>query len=220
MKDQGQIYVTTSLTRQQHDLAMAHGYFIQDVALTTISYLPFPKTIEQVDALVFTSKNAVKHLPHYTFSGSIYASGKQTAKALLKKSYKALQGQDEDAASLATKMIADGVRSAVFFCGNLRRNELPNKLKAEHIKLIEHQVYTTQLSPKLIDVKKGDSLFFLSPSAVESYAQKNTFEQTFNYYCIGNTTAKSLVSKGINDYYIAPEASFEAMLKQYTTVNN
>jgi uroporphyrinogen-III synthase len=71
----------------------------------------------------------------------------------------------------------------------------------------------------MIPTKKGDVLFFMSPSAVESFAMTNPFSSDVNYYSIGETTAHALRKKGVQKINTAAEASFEAMLKQYTTEN-
>ena len=136
------------------------------------------------------------------------------------KGFEAISGADETALSLAEKIAEDGIKSAVFFCGNMRRNELPQYLAKKGIQLKEEVVYHTLLDPKMINAQKGDALFFMSPSAVESYAMINEFNTEIDYYSIGETTAKALQNKGIQKNHTAAEASLEAMLKQYTTENN
>ena len=117
-------------------------------------------------------------------------------------------------------MIAeDGVKSALFFCGNIRRNELPNYLAKKGVQLKEEVVYHTLLVPKKIPCQKGDALFFMSPSAVESFAMINEFDTELDYYSIGETTANTLRKKGVQKINTATEASFEAMLEQYATQN-
>jgi len=59
----------------------------------------------------------------------------------------------------------------------------------------------------------------MSPSAVESFAMINEFHSEIDYYSIGETTANALRKKGVQKINIAAEASFEAMLEQYTTEN-
>ena len=226
MKTKGQIWSTKSLNERQKSYAQNLGLQIKEVPLSNIQHLDFPKDIVEAEAWVFTSQNAVKNIDqkaqynNNSFTGTVYASGKQTAKALQEKGFEAISGADETALSLAEKIAADGILSAVFFCGNIRRNELPDYLAKKNIQLKEEVVYHTLLEPKIIPTKKGDALFFMSPSAVESYAMINEFNNEIDYYCIGKTTAQALCKKGILKSYTAAEASFEAMLKQYTTENN
>jgi len=219
MNTKGHIWITKSLNERQRTYAQNLGLQIKEVALTKIQSIDFPKEIPEAEAWVFTSQNAVKSLSESSFPGTVYASGKQTAKALQEKGFETKSGSDETALSLAETIAEDGIKSALFFCGNMRRNELPEYLAKKGVQIKEEVVYHTLLEPKMIHAQKGDALFFMSPSAVEAYAMINEFNTEIDYYSIGETTSNALRKKGIQKSYIAAEASLEAMLKQYTTEN-
>jgi uroporphyrinogen-III synthase len=220
MNQKGQIWVCKSLNERQRTYAQNLGLQIKEVAQTKIHHLDFPKEFPEAEAWIFTSQNAVKNLNKNNFSGSVYASGKQTAKALQEKGFDTKSGLNETALSLAEMIADDGIASALFFCGNIRRNELPKYLTKKGVQLKEEVVYHTLLEPKMIPTQKGDALFFMSPSAVESFAMINEFSSEIDYYSIGETTANALRKKGIHKSYTTAEASFEAMLEQYRTENN
>jgi len=225
MNQKGHIWITKALNERQRSYAQNVGLQIKEVALTKIHHIDFPKEIPEAEAWIFTSQNAVKNILQQAqydkgnFSGTVYASGKQTAKALQEKGFETKSGADETALSLAETIAEDGIRSALFFCGNMRRNELPEYLAKKGVQIKEEVVYHTLLDPKMINTQKGDALFFMSPSSVESFAMINEFDTEIDYYSIGETTANALRKKGIQKSYIAAEASLEAMLKQYTTEN-
>ena len=217
MQQNGQIWITKSLNERQRVCVQNFGLSVKEIPLSTLKLNHFPERIPSASAWVFTSQNAVKNLPKISFSGPVYASGNQTAKALMEKGFEAKLGANETALSLAKKITEDGVKSVVFFCGNMRRNELPEYLAKKNIELTEIVVYQTILSPKSLQIHKGDALFFMSPSAVESFAMKNEFHSEINYYSIGETTAEALRNKGVKKINTAAEATFEAMLKKYTS---
>ena len=219
MDQKGQIWITKSLSEQQKACAQNSGLDVKEIALTKIQHLDFPKELPAAEAWIFTSQNAVKNLSQTTFNSRVYASGKQTAKALKEKGVETRIGDSETAQSLAELIAEDGVKSALFFCGNIRRNELPNYLAKKGVQLKEEVVYHTLLDPKKIPCQKGDALFFMSPSAVESFAMINEFDTELDYYSIGETTANTLRKKGVQKINTATEASFEAMLEQYATQN-
>tara|TARA_B110000438_G_scaffold215424_1_gene207770 strand:+ start:391 stop:1071 length:681 start_codon:yes stop_codon:yes gene_type:complete len=225
MNKKGHIWITKSLNERQRTYAQNLGLQIKEVALTKIHHIDFPKEIPEAEAWIFTSQNAVKNILRQAqydkgdFPGTVYASGKQTAKALQEKGFATKSAADETALSLAETIVEDGIKSALFFCGNMRRNELPEYLEKKGVQLKEEVVYHTLLEPKMIHAQKGDALFFMSPSAVEAYAMINEFNTEIDYYSIGETTSNALRKKGIQKSYIAAEASLEAMLKQYTTEN-
>lgn len=215
MDQKGQIWITKSLSEQQKTCAQKAVLKIKEVALTKIQHLDFPKDLPAAEAWIFTSQNAVNKLSQTNFAGKVYASGKQTANALKEKGFETKSGDSETAQSLAELIAEDGVKSALFFCGNLRRNELPESLAKKGVKLKEEVVYHTLLDPKKIPSQKGDALFFMSPSAVESFAMLNEFDTELDYYSIGETTASTLRKKGVQKINTAKEASFKAMLEQY-----
>ena len=219
MDQKGQIWITKSLSEQQKTCAQKAVLKIKEVALTKIQHLDFPKDLPAAEAWIFTSQNAVNKLSQTNFAGKVYASGKQTAKALKEKGFETKSGDSETAQSLAELIAEDGVKSALFFCGNIRRNELPVYLAKKGVQLKEEVVYHTLLDPKKIPSQKGDALFFMSPSAVESFAMMNEFDTELDYYSIGETTASSLRKKVVQKINTATKASFEAMLEQYNTQN-
>ena len=219
MNQKGQIWITKSLGEKQKACVQNSGFEVNEIALTKIQYLDFPKDLPEAEAWIFTSQNAAKNLSQTTFNGRVYASGKQTANVLKEKGIETRIGDSETAQSLAELIVEDGVKSALFFCGNIRRNELPNYLAKKGVQLKEEVVYHTLLDPKKIPCQKGDALFFMSPSAVESFAMMNKFDTELDYYSIGETTANTLRKKGVQKINTATKASFEAMLEQYATQN-
>ena len=219
MDQKGQIWITKSLNERQRACVQNLSLEIKEVPLTTIQHLDFPKEIPEVEAWIFTSQNAVENLTQTNFTGRVYASGKQTANALKGKGFDSKSGRSETALSLAETIAEDGITSALFFCGNIRRNELPEYLAKNDVQLKEQVVYHTLLEPKIIPAQKGDALFFMSPSAVEAFAMINSFSSEIDYYSIGDTTAHALRKKGVQKINTATEASFEALLEQYTTEN-
>ena len=219
MDQKGQIWITKSLSEHQRACAKNSGLEVKEIALTKIQYLDFPQELPEAEAWIFTSQNAVKNLSQTTFSGKVYASGKQTANALKEKGFETKSGDSETALSLAESIAEDGIRFALFFCGNIRRNELPEHLAKKGVQLKEEVVYHTLLEPKIIPTQKEDAIFFMSPSAVESYAMINEFHSEIDFYSIGESTANALRKKGVQKINTAKEASFEAMLEQYTTEN-
>lgn len=98
----------------------------------------------------------------------------------------------DNATELAKQMIATGtIQSAVFFCGNKRRDALPDLLQQHHIALREIVVYETMPVPVPIE-GHIDGVLFFSPSGVESYFQYNKLESDTICFAIGPTTGDAL----------------------------
>ncbi|HSQ45738.1 MAG TPA: uroporphyrinogen-III synthase, partial [Lutibacter sp.] len=97
-----------------------------------------------------------------------------------------------------------------FFCGNLRRNELPEILTENNIKVNEVEVYSTNFKPVTIK-STYDGIRFFSPSSVKSYLLKNTDTQSVAF-CIGNTTAAEAVDD-FENVFVADEPTVENVIE-------
>lgn len=106
---------------------------------------------------------------------------------------------------LSRLMIVDGVKDAIFFCGDQRLNVLPDNLKNHGIDLTELIVYDTRLKPvKLNDVP--DVLLFFSPSAVRSFFSANEISTATTVLAMGTTTAATFREYSLHPITISTEA--------------
>ena len=145
--------------------------------------------------LIFTSQNAVLSiLQHPTIEQlkqkTVFCVGLKTKELLNENGFtvEAYTGFAEDLAEIITLVYAD--ESFTFFSGNLRKDTLPEMLTENQIMFNEIKVYDTTLTPHKIS-DKLDGILFFSPSAVNSYLQKNTIANE-KLFCIGNSTADAL----------------------------
>ena len=149
--------------------------------------------------VVFTSMNAVdaveKFIPAKKTSWKIYCIGNTT-----KKNAKKIFGEEnicataDSAEQLAEKIIGNSsIKNIVFFCGDQRRNELPDKLKNNGIGVEELIVYKTEETPQVLS-KQYDGILFFSPSAVQSFFSKNSITDKTQVFAIGATTANAAKS--------------------------
>ena len=168
--------------------------------------------------IVFTSINAVESVaifmeeqkPDWT----IYCIGSTTAK-LVKKYFgeASIAGTASDAASLGTLIAADRFADEViFFCGDQRRDELPDILRSNDILVNEIVVYQTIAVPRKIN-KDYHGILFFSPSAVESFFRNNKLPQSTLLFAIGNTTANEIRKYSTNKIIIAEEPGKENLVK-------
>lgn len=151
----------------------------------------------EIAVVVFTSMNAVEgvttfldgHQPEW----SIYSIG--TATGRLVKEYfgeERMAGTANDAASLAALIAEDRFTDEViFFCGDQRRDELPDILLNNDIEVQEIVVYQTIETAHRIEKEYFGMLFF-SPSAVRSFFSTNKVPDKTILFAIGNTTAAEI----------------------------
>lgn len=126
----------------------------------------------------------------------------------------ALYGEDLAKAILSN----DDVKEVIFFCGDLRRDELPERLRAAGVKVTEVIVYETVATPSRVE-RQYDAILFFSPSAVYSYVALNTIPEQTVCFAIGNTTANTIKNVVNNRVLIADpplkERVVEMVLEYY-----
>lgn len=173
--------------------------------------------------VVFTSSNAVSTLKKYLNDYSnylplcwkIFCLGGKTKDAVLQDDtfFGTIEGTANNATALAQLILDKGVKEVVFFCGNKRRNELPDLLQTNGVGIHEIVLYETVETP--FTVAAGvDALLFFSPSAVQSFFSANQLKESAVCFAIGQTTADSLEQFTKNKIIISKEPSQEALLDE------
>jgi uroporphyrinogen-III synthase len=167
---------------------------------------------------VFTSKNAVQaflkikdELPDYKLK-KFYAVGNKTAEHLEKLGIQVEVPEREYAADLAKLIVAQNIQSVLFWCGNLRREVLPDFLKEKNIALKELVVYDTIPQPKKITAYY-DAIAFLSSSAVESFFSVNKISESIPLFAIGETTFQTLKKHSANKIFVAERPEVNKLLE-------
>jgi uroporphyrinogen-III synthase len=188
------IVSTKKLSEKQKQQLLSADFSVLDEDFINVQSKDFE--IENVsDCLIFTSQNAVESVLKNKKITELktkkcFCVGENTRLLLVENDFEVL-AHAEYAAELASIICNQYPKiSFTFFCGNMRRNFLPDALRLAQVKLEEIEVYETILTPHKIDFKPNGILFF-SPSGVKSYLQENKIENE-NCFCIGNTTAEAL----------------------------
>ncbi len=167
--------------------------------------------------VVFTSMNAVEAVADaidVAVDWRIYCMGNTTKKLIEEKfSLAEIIGTAENAKSLAERIIDDEIKDVVFFCGNIRRDELPQKLRSKAVVVEEVIVYqTTEIQNEV--VKQYEAVLFFSPSAVHSFFKMNKLPQQTRLFAIGKTTKETIRQYADNKIIIAQTADKNELAKQ------
>ena len=202
---------TKKLSVSQRELLLNAGLGFVDYDAITIEPVHFEYSGVVANA-IFTSKNAVKAVLQAGISVSNCFCVGQNTKRLLEENGKKVTETAQNASDLA-KIIAKTHKNDtfVFFCGDKRREELPQILKENSIQFSEEVVYKTVLAPKKFD-RVFDGILFFSPSGVQSYTSQNDVAQSVAF-CIGNTTASS-IKKHTDQIQIANKPTVENVIVQ------
>jgi uroporphyrinogen-III synthase len=175
---------------------------------------------QQKNNIVFTSMNAAEAVTNVLRENdlvpdwTVFCLGNATKKFV--KSFflsSNIITDAKNAKDLAELIIQQKVNSVIFFCGNIRRDELPEKLTQQGILVDEVIVYETTELKKLIN-KNYDGILFFSPSAVRSFFSNNTILSNTILFSIGSTTANEIKKYSNNIIEVADETSKEMLLMQ------
>lgn len=200
MADKINILSTKKLTETQKQELENAGFSVTDEDFIEVESKDF-EWINGYDFLIFTSQNAVKSVLLHKDIAQIktkkcFCVGEKTKELLEQNGFEVIHFS-EYAAELATVICNQYEKNSfTFFCGNLRRETLPEAMKNSRIPFSEICVYETKLTPKKISEPINGILFF-SPSGVESYLKENKIDNKI-CFCIGTTTAETLQNKTEN----------------------
>lgn len=199
------------LSESKHNLLLNTGISYVEYNAIQIKTTPFeaPSFIENA---IFSSKNAVKAILNSPLKiQQCFCVGSKTKTFLEEKGFKVAETADYGR-ELAQKIVQQHPQKKfVFFCGNKRRQEIPQVLTHNNIVFEEIEVYRMLLTPKKFR-QVFDGILFFSPSAVQSFTTENSLKNSLAF-CIGKTTA-SEAKKHTQNVIIANKTSIENVIVQ------
>ena len=209
------ILSTKKLSTVQKDQLLQEGVCAVDYDAISITFLDF-KAPEVIDNAIFTSQQAVRSFLEKSQGvlsiKNCFCVGAKTKILLEENGLKVIEiGQN---ATELAQNIAKNYKNCVFyyFCGTIRREELPKALKSEKISLFEVKTYKTVLKTKKFD-QNWDGILFFSPSGVASYISENKPQTNTRAFCIGQTTAAS-AKEHFKSVVVAPTNTIESVLEK------
>lgn len=178
---------TKKLSESQRNLLLQAGIGLVEYDAIAIEAIDF-EVDDTIKNTIITSQNSVKSLVDKKVQiENCFCVGKKT-KAMLEANGYQVKVMTDYGKELAEIIVIDFADlEFTFFCGNLRRDEIPNLLQKNNVSFSEVEVYKTALKPKKFE-RTFDGVLFFSPSAVESFTKENRLENT-TAFCVGKTTA-------------------------------
>lgn len=220
------ILSTRPVSGKQLDNALAKGIrisvrsFIETSPVQNVEIQQELEAISVQEAIVvFTSMNAVEavigmldgHIPDWR----IYCMG-NTTQQLVSDYFgeQAIAGTGNNAVELAETLIENETpEELVFFCGNLRREELPARLRKEKIEVQEIVVYETTAIHQQVE-EQYDGILFFSPSAAESFFATNRVAPDTVLFAIGTTTRNAIARFTRNRILVSGQPGKEELVEQ------
>ena len=197
------ILITKPLGTELTRIAAEHNICIDEVSFIKTEEVVSEELKKRIAELskqnitvVFTSANAVnavKKLLPVKPPWRIFCIGYQTKQSAADTfGENNIFGIADNGEELGKEIIKQSsIKKVIFFCGNQRREVLPEKLKKNGIELEELIIYKTVEKPQIIS-KHYDGILFFSPSGVRSFFSVNKINEPVQLFAIGNTTAKEI----------------------------
>ncbi|WP_418185615.1 uroporphyrinogen-III synthase [Aliarcobacter vitoriensis] len=176
---------------------------VENLEVFDIEFINFDIDLKKYDALVFTSKNAIysldknnkdwKNIPSYLIAQKTANIAKNLGANI------AFIGESGHGNDFAYELIPHLKEKKVLYIKALKTvSDLPNILKKNNIDLDEVISYkTTCNNDKLVILEKNSTIIFTSPSSIECFFKKYSWDNSFKAIAIGKTTANFL-PKNIN----------------------
>jgi uroporphyrinogen-III synthase len=184
--------------------------------------------LPQVAAWFFTSaqasQRAVEFLAQYTsIPPVIWAVGAKTAIPLQDAGYRVDCPAVATAAALGTAAQLAGIRSAVHWCGNLRRPELAESYPSPDHHLWELEVYDTVIPTSVAsapDWSMIGAIGFWSPSAVSAFQSRyGAIPAEIPLLAIGPTTHQAIASHYLSHLVLTAQLpSSNAMIDLFESI--
>lgn len=209
---------TKKLIQNQRSLLLNAGVSLVEYDAIKIEFVPF-KVFSNIENVIFTSQNAVKAILNSEFRiQNCFCVGEKTKKLLEGNGFNVIK-MTEYASELAEYLVRNHKNdSFYFFCGNIRSDEIPSKLKDTSIALEEIEVYKTTFNPRKFE-RHFDAILFFSPSGVRSYCEERSNPKNADIFfvCIGTTTA-SEAKKYTENVIIANATTVESVIAKAVKV--
>lgn len=218
------ILSTGALEKEFVDIAFDLDIIVETIpfiATSPVATAELQKTLEplvrQQAFVIITSSNAVEalaaSLPVSPTSWAFFCIGHATG-AKVRKYFAAstIAATADNAKGLVQEIVNRGLPGEmIFFCGDQRRDELPDQLRARRVIVREVVVYETIPTPQKL-AKHYEGILFFSPSAVKSFFSLNQPGPGTVLFSIGPTTAEALEAFTKNKIIIAERPEKEEVV--------
>jgi uroporphyrinogen-III synthase len=208
---------TQTLPAPLHDAAAQLGIQLDAVPFIRTELLDAGELPAGAVTAVFTSQHAVEALPSTPPQWKVFCIEGVTRQGVENRfGAAAIAGTAASGEELAKVIIgAQAQQPVVFFCGDLRRDELPSMLRKAGFAVEERIVYQTVLTPQRLERDYAGIAFF-SPSGVDSFFSMNPVTGA-TYFAIGRTTAAAVRARTGRDAIVASKANKEILISELIT---
>lgn len=177
-----------------------------------------------IQSFIVSSARAAKHISTFNLKGEFYCVG-QNATKILEGANKKVRLTLKDGKGLVkaieeeTLNLQLSTSNFLYFCSNIRRDEIPNGLKELGHNVTEIICYNT--TSKEVKIQNNFNAYvFFSPSGVKSFAEQYKIPEKATIFAIGETTAKSVFNELEQQAIIPEEPNLASLIQKIKTYFN
>jgi len=161
--------------------------------LLEFTYFRPPIDLTQYDALIITSKEAIKALSYLKWQDMrVYCVGEATAKLVPNVAYSQNSG---GAFELVEYLKKNSINEKLLYCRGERVSvNIASKLRVDETVLYKSSCVEDKPETK---IASNSTIIFSSPSTVSCFLKYYKFESSFRAIALGKTTALSLIDAKI-----------------------
>ena len=197
---------------------------VKHIPVIAIEFLHVNLDLEQYDALVITSKQALEALEKYnpTWKNipiiAISEPTAQRAKAMGAKLLHVGEGYGKDLYKIIQSDYSD--LKLCYARAEIIVTDFASTLRDEGVSIDDPIVYKTTCNDNLglVDLEKNSVLVFTSPSSIACYLKNNNFYEDQKIVVIGSTTQKALPLHVKS--YISEKPTVQACIKLAKSLQN
>lgn len=189
---------------------------VENLEVFGIEYIKSDVDLNDYDALIFTSKNAIYSIDSFNkdwINIPSYAIAPKTAQII--KEYKGslvFTGESSHGNEFAKELIPLLKEKKVLYVRALKTvSKIVDILKENSVDINELICYKTSCKKSDKNLEKGSTFLFTSPSSVSCFFKNYSWHESYKAIVIGRTTAKYLPDN--IKYQISSKTSIEECIK-------
>lgn len=185
---------------------------VENLILSRVEFCDFSVNLRDFEALICTSKNALKALEKakipLEFKGDIYAVGEKTAQEAKRLGFKKIKIPSKAYGAVLFEEFKDELlkKNCLYLRGESVSYDIKKALQKEGASVEERVVYKSVFVGSKMKLEQPGIFIFTSPLGVENFLHSFNFHQKDKFIALGESTAKKLPAKNL---FISKRQSIE-----------
>lgn len=186
---------------------------VENLILSRVEFCDFNVDLRDFEALICTSKNALKALEKakipLEFKGYIYVVGEKTAQEAKRMGFERIKIPTKAYGAVLFEEFKYELlkKNCLYLRGERVLYDIKKAMQKEGARIEERVVYKSMFVGSKMKLKQPGIFIFTSPLGVENFLRYFSFHQKDKIIALGESTAKKLPKENL---FISPEPKIES----------